>query len=79
MSHTLVVNHRAKTIPGDKWRLVAAKTAYDSVQIMQDFGVADDDGNEQHGTAGDYIVQLSGGEWVIVPRGLYERLFKELA
>lgn len=78
MSSTLIVNRRAKTIPSDKWQMVVAKTAYASVQIMQEFAITDDEGNEQRGNAGDYIVQLSGGTWVIVPAGLYEQLFTEL-
>jgi hypothetical protein len=76
---TLIVNRKTQTIPSDKWQMVAAKTAFSSVQIMQAFVITDDDGNEQHGHAGDYIIELSGGARVIVPGGLYEQLFTELA
>ena len=75
---TLIVNRKSKTIPNDKWQMVVAKTAYTSVQIFQDFIITDEEGNEQRGNAGDYIVELSGGAWIIVPRGLYEQLFTEL-
>ena len=76
---TLTVNRKSQTIPSDKWQMVVSKTAYSSVQIMQEFVVTDEDGIEQHGHAGDYIVQMSGGAHVIVPGGLYEQLFTELA
>lgn len=72
---TLIVNHKAKAIPSDKWQMIQACAVNSSVQIMQPFTVRDDDGIEQHGNAGDFIVELGNGQWVIVPTELHARLF----
>lgn len=79
---TLIVNHKAIAIPANRWQMVAAKVAYSAVQIMQDFSVKDDGDGEhnagQSGSAGDYIVELSGGPCVVVPARLFHALFREI-
>jgi len=75
---TLIVNRKSVAIPADKWQMIAAKPAYSAVQIMQDFAIKDADGNEQTGTAGDYVVELSGGPCAVVPAQLFAVLFREI-
>lgn len=75
---TVIVNHKRRDIPGDKWQMIAAKPAYCAMQIMQPFAVRDADGAERSGNAGDYIVELSGGPRIVVPADLFSVLFTEI-